>query len=215
MKNPYEVLGVRREADATSIRAAYRQLARAHHPDRGGSDERMGEINAAYEVLSDEEKRARFDRTGDSRKPDDPEIVAEAAVAQMINQWLSDPSESGENVVAAFLNNVRIMRIKIESEIHGMRNGLAVLERKRTRITGPLDVGHMIDERQAALRTAIENCERQLLINKHVEELLGKFTDNRASAGTQQDLSSRSTLQSNPFLAQLIGASPWSTWSTR
>jgi curved DNA-binding protein len=57
----YEVLGVPRGADETALKAAYRQLARQHHPDVNkdpGSEERLKEINEAYSVLSDPDKRA-------------------------------------------------------------------------------------------------------------------------------------------------------------
>lgn len=63
----YEVLGVPRSASAEDIKKAYRRLARQYHPDVNrddGAEERFKEINAAYEVLSDEEKRARYDRFG-------------------------------------------------------------------------------------------------------------------------------------------------------
>lgn len=68
VSDPYDVLGVPRDASADAIKQAYRRLARQHHPDanRGNpaSEEKFKEINAAYEVLSDPEKRARFDRFG-------------------------------------------------------------------------------------------------------------------------------------------------------
>jgi len=64
----YEVLGVERSADAAALKAAYRKLAMQHHPDRnGGSEESMAkfkEISEAYSVLSDEQKRAHYDRFG-------------------------------------------------------------------------------------------------------------------------------------------------------
>ncbi|MEK0085265.1 DnaJ C-terminal domain-containing protein [Benzoatithermus flavus] len=66
MRDPYEVLGVARDASAEQIRSAYRKLAKANHPDlRPGdkeAEERFKEISAAYELLSDPEKRAKFDR---------------------------------------------------------------------------------------------------------------------------------------------------------
>jgi curved DNA-binding protein len=66
----YEVLGVPRTASADDIKRAYRQLARKHHPDlkpaaeRTRAAERFKEINEAYEVLSDPDKRGKYDALG-------------------------------------------------------------------------------------------------------------------------------------------------------
>jgi molecular chaperone DnaJ len=63
----YEVLGVPRDADASAIKSAYRKLARQYHPDvnkDATSEEHLKEINEAYEVLSDVEKRKAYDRFG-------------------------------------------------------------------------------------------------------------------------------------------------------
>ncbi len=64
----YEILGVERSIDAPGLKAAYRKLAMQHHPDRnGGSEESMAkfkEISEAYSVLSDDQKRAHYDRFG-------------------------------------------------------------------------------------------------------------------------------------------------------
>ena len=64
----YEVLGVARDATAEQIKKAYKKLALANHPDRNPGDEgaieRFKEVSEAFEVLSDPEKRARYDRYG-------------------------------------------------------------------------------------------------------------------------------------------------------
>ena len=66
MRDPYEVLGVERKASAADIKSAFRRLAKKLHPDANKNDpkaaSRFAEINAAYEILGDEDKRKAFDR---------------------------------------------------------------------------------------------------------------------------------------------------------
>jgi len=65
-RDPYEVLGVSKKADAVEIKKAFRRLAKRHHPDSNKNDPkaqaRFAELNTAYEILGDEKKRAQFDR---------------------------------------------------------------------------------------------------------------------------------------------------------
>mmetsp|Transcript_6837 Transcript_6837/g.9951 ORF Transcript_6837/g.9951 Transcript_6837/m.9951 type:complete len:414 (+) Transcript_6837:33-1274(+) len=60
----YETLGVPKSAPAKDIKKAYRQLSLKHHPDRGGDASKFKEINAAYEILSDADKRQKYDKYG-------------------------------------------------------------------------------------------------------------------------------------------------------
>lgn len=68
-KNLYDVLGVKRDASDKEVRGAFRRLARKYHPDVNPGDKageaRFKEINSAYEVLSDAEKRRKYDKYGD------------------------------------------------------------------------------------------------------------------------------------------------------
>jgi len=68
-RNYYEALGVPKAASEKEIKSAYRRLARKHHPDVNQGDKsaeaRFKEINAAHEVLSDPEKRRKYDKYGD------------------------------------------------------------------------------------------------------------------------------------------------------
>tara|TARA_R100000008_G_C3557705_1_gene154203 strand:+ start:433 stop:1047 length:615 start_codon:yes stop_codon:yes gene_type:complete len=58
--NPYQVLGVDENADTSTIKEAYRKLARKHHPDRGGDVDKFKEATEAYSILSDQQKRHQY-----------------------------------------------------------------------------------------------------------------------------------------------------------
>ena len=64
MSDLYSVLGVSREAETSEIRTAYKQLAKEHHPDKGGDPEKFKQISQAHEILSDDSKRRMYDMTG-------------------------------------------------------------------------------------------------------------------------------------------------------
>lgn len=66
MNDPYQLLGVPRTASAAEVKQAYRKLAKKLHPDmqqgKTGNEQRFKDVTAAYDLLSDPDKRARFDR---------------------------------------------------------------------------------------------------------------------------------------------------------
>jgi molecular chaperone DnaJ len=68
VRDPYELLGVDRSATADEVKGAFRRLAALHHPDKNpgddGAQQRFKELNAAYQILSDPQKRAAFDKFG-------------------------------------------------------------------------------------------------------------------------------------------------------
>ena len=65
MKDYYKILGVEKEASEEDIKKAYRKLAHEYHPDKaGGNANKFKEISEAYEILSDREKRTKYDRFG-------------------------------------------------------------------------------------------------------------------------------------------------------
>jgi molecular chaperone DnaJ len=65
MADLYDLLGVTNDASADDIKKAYRRKAREHHPDAGGDEELFKAVGHAHEVLSDPQRRARYDRFGD------------------------------------------------------------------------------------------------------------------------------------------------------
>jgi len=70
--NYYDTLGVKKDASADDIKRAFRKLARKYHPDAGGDEEKFKQVNEAYEVLSDTEKRKQYDEYGQYFGPNGP-----------------------------------------------------------------------------------------------------------------------------------------------
>jgi molecular chaperone DnaJ len=67
--DPYKILDVPRNASDEDIKKAYRKKALEHHPDRGGNEEKFKELSEAYDILSNSEKKARYDRFGSVEGP--------------------------------------------------------------------------------------------------------------------------------------------------
>ncbi|MFH1712339.1 MAG: molecular chaperone DnaJ [Patescibacteria group bacterium] len=63
-KDPYKILGVEKNASKDEIKGAFRKLAHEHHPDKGGDEAKFKEINAAYQILHDDQKRQQYDQFG-------------------------------------------------------------------------------------------------------------------------------------------------------
>ena len=104
MSDYYNLLGVPRTATEKEIRQAFRSLARQHHPDVNGgektSEERFKEINEAYSVLSDPEKRRKYDRYGDNWVHSDRIEEAESRARRGGNfRW---STQTGDDPFSAF-----------------------------------------------------------------------------------------------------------------
>jgi molecular chaperone DnaJ len=101
-KNLYSVLGVSKSASADEIKKAYRKLARKYHPDVNPGDtsaeEKFKEISAAFEVLSDPEKRALYDELGE----DAAKIGFDPEKAKAYRQWKAQAQAAGGQGGAGF-----------------------------------------------------------------------------------------------------------------
>lgn len=97
--DPYEQLGVQRDAGTATIRAAYRAKATVDHPDKGGDPEQWEKTATALAVLTDPKRRQAFDETGtiepEGVKPDNMRAAALAIVEQHIATVLNEFATSG------------------------------------------------------------------------------------------------------------------------
>lgn len=129
-KDLYKLLGVKRKATLEEIKKAHRELAKKHHPDQGGDEEKFKEIQEAYRILSNPERRERYDTTG---RTDDPvskeeinefirEIMTNVVNARRIDGSTDDPE--WEDIRAKILNSMRSTRQDIVMVQHELKRKL-------------------------------------------------------------------------------------------
>lgn len=107
MTTLYEVLGVDATADTATIRKAYKTLASTHHPDKGGDTATFQQIKAAYEVLSNAERRQRYDQTGeDIGSVVDQRSRDLAVIASVLIQVVEQVDSVGNDILAIVRLNV-------------------------------------------------------------------------------------------------------------
>lgn len=129
----YEILGVARDADAIAIKKAYRKLASFHHSDKGGDDERMAQINIAYETLSDPKKRERYDRTGEIGNGPGIETEAENMICSAFDGAIEHCDEYTD-AVTVIVDTLAAKTKEVQKAIKDAERQISAIEKKRTRV---------------------------------------------------------------------------------
>lgn len=181
MTDPYETLGVSKDASPADIKRAYRSAAKKAHPDAGGDPATFHALQRAHDVLSDAERRARYDETGDmgdTRAPD-PNAAALTIIGGLVDELTSqiimDENIEHIDLAARMRNKVKSKMASIREDQEQARNfeKKAVAVRKRFKAKkGPDYVGQMLDAKVEACRAAVRNADQQIAIYERALELL-------------------------------------------
>lgn len=151
----YELLGVARDAAPSDIRKAYREMSKKAHPDGGGSAEQFALVKTAVDVLTDDERRASYDRAGSFEETEVDQTFAQAmnmaigavqTVIQTIEQNGSNPANY--DVLKDAVRKIEGERSRAESNIGAAKMraaGLRALAKRFHVKSGKVDrIGPMI-----------------------------------------------------------------------
>lgn len=181
VNDPYDILGVGRDADDVAIRTAFRRFAKESHPDSGGDAEAFVLGQKAQDLLLDPLRRKVFDATGyDPELADSRDIQGLMLIEKLVNDIVLDEREPGtfdplQKMRAMLNNDIRKARFHIrEMEGHGAR-----INRHLSRLgRGPgTDVlGYMLRARIDAIGKAVQESAKQIEASERALEMLDAYS---------------------------------------
>lgn len=185
MTDLYDELGVPKDADKAAIKRAYRSRAKKVHPDTPGGDEaKFRQLSTAFRILSDDEKREHYDKTGQT---DDPPDNTMAEVMSIVNRAI-DAALAREDVLSQPLfemceSGIWDSRAEVKRQIAKTKVVQERLEkvRKKIRFRGKGEdlVTRGIDARLEQLRRALAGMERNVELLTKALDVLKDYTFDR------------------------------------
>lgn len=172
----YDTLGIKPDATPEQIKRAWRKKSREHHPDKGGTAEAMQEVNRAYECLSDPERRATYDRTGEDVTGPSLDDVVRNEVIGLFAAVADSTAESG--LLAAARRMVSSRKSHFEMDQLATRQTQRWLEKKRGKIrirTKASDlyaevINSKLSEVQAKLDLLAKQIEVCIAIDRYLDD---------------------------------------------
>lgn len=174
----YETLGVRRDADRDTIKRAYRKKAHEAHPDKGGKAEAFHAIQKAYDVLSDDARRAWYDRNGTDGQAN-PEDEALKNLAAVFLQTVEQVDVDHSDVLALVRENIAQAKRNVSAQMEGLKAKVRKLESAKRRVkrksAGPSLFAQMLDAQISANKRAVEMGGENLKVFDRMLELLKDY----------------------------------------
>ncbi|MBW8787875.1 J domain-containing protein (plasmid) [Rhizobium sp. WSM1274] len=180
MTDPYDILGVERDADDAQLKAAYRRLAKVAHPDSGGDSEAFAHLQKAYGLLLDPVRRKVYDDTGyDVEFADAAELQALVMIEKLVTDAVLDERAPGS------FDPVAVMQDSLSEELRKARFSKSELERHASRIGLHLErlekqsgrdvLAHMFRARIEAISKAVAETEAKIKAAERAADMLSGY----------------------------------------
>jgi curved DNA-binding protein CbpA len=158
----YDTLGVPKSASQDEVRMAYRKKAQKSHPDKGGSEAEFRQIQCAYDILSDPERKARYDQTGETGQGPSLESQALSYVAALLPKILDSVLDVSR---LALIDKLKEMvNADAERMKANKRNGEAIIAKRRDALKrlSPGPMAGMLESEIALIEQKLVQIDGQL-----------------------------------------------------
>ena len=190
MRELYDVLGVKPDASPDDIKAAFRRAAKRTHPDHGGDIVAFRAVNNAYAILTDPEKRAKYEADGTTDTAANNENAAALGLVQQlfegIIQAMTQGQDPGDDRVGVANDVVQVVRDELDQRIHtivdNIANTHAMIARlkkiaPRFHAAGEKNVlRQMVEYRISGLERGIPEGARQLQLHQDALKALDGYS---------------------------------------
>lgn len=182
MTDLYETLGVERTASSADIKAAYRRAAKTAHPDTPtGSAVKFQAIAIAHRILSDEDKRAKYDQTGSTEEQPDQRLAqAVDLVAQIIEMTLQQPNAIYGDVIGMADKQLGVAIRELEAQAKKAEADIEKTRKLRKRFgakEGKIDrIGAIFDAKVQHIENAISQIKGNIEVTRMARAILADQT---------------------------------------
>jgi len=177
--DPYKTLEVESNSSTQEIKKAYKKKAAVHHPDKGGDEEEFHQIKLAYNVLSDPERREKYDKTGKVYDSPKVESTIESNLTELFAAIIEQEHFKG-NIIDNAKHMVSERISALSSNVNKTRKKLNKLEKNKNRIKvsdGQNIFQILIDGKIYRLTQEIDNMDSEISIAEKVLSLLVEYED--------------------------------------
>jgi len=181
--SPYDLLGVARDASPDSIKAAFRAKAKRLHPDVGGDPQAFDKVSRAFDVLSDPDRRARYDETGETGEApsvDPVRVGALELVAALVDQATADLNDDAHIDLKAQMRTVLSQgAARMKQEQANLAKRRAKLEKTAARWTfkgeGDDIIAAMFVNKRRGVEQDEKTCAHALAVNAEALRILDGY----------------------------------------